>query len=282
MIRNTSDCIKSQDKVANDASAIVGRPLHVLAETNSTNRALMDMAKSGAPHGTVVVSDHQTAGSGKGDRIWFSKPGAGLCVSVLVKLPIPLDQLSQITLLTAVAMLDALTAIGVTTAQVKWPNDILINGRKICGILAEAWSPSDDDSAFAVVGVGLNINMTTDDFPEELREIATSLAMEMGNTPSRQHILDTFLSSFDTWLTRWCEQGFAAISEAWCAQSSTLGRRVEFDATEITVVGKAISLNSDGSLLIREDSGALHCFYSGEMRYLDVPLFEPSYMRSVS
>ena len=259
----------------------LGATLHWFAATASTNRVAAEIGAAGASHGTVVVAEHQTAGSGKGDRVWASKPGAGLLFSVLLRPEARFEDLPQITLLAAVAMVDALAANGVSDARVKWPNDILIDGLKVCGILAETGTAADG-SVFVVLGVGLNVNETLSDFPPELREIATSLAATTGRPMSRQRLFHAFLDALDVWLARWRAGGFDPIREAWCARSCTLGRRVRFTVGEVALTGEAVGLEADGSLAIRDQTGALHCFHSGEMRFVAEPPFEPSHKRSVS
>lgn len=234
---------------------------------DSTNRRLADLGRAGAAHGTVLAADHQTAGSGKGDRVWFSKPGGGLCLSVLLRPEARTEDLPQLTLLTAVAVLDALFASGIAAARVKWPNDILVDGRKVCGILAEG-GVSADGSGFVVIGVGLNVNLTANDFPLDLREVATSLAAVAGRPLPRRRIFQDFLAALEGWLAIWRELGFSPIADAWSARSCTLGRRVAFDATEESVEGEAVGLGRDGCLLVRDGSGATHRFHSGEMRFV--------------
>jgi BirA family biotin operon repressor/biotin-[acetyl-CoA-carboxylase] ligase len=204
-----------------------------------------------------------------------------LLFSVLLRPNARFEDLPQVTLLAAVAMVDALEANGVSGAQVKWPNDILIDGRKVCGILAETGA-SADGSVFVVLGVGLNVNEMPSDFPPELREIATSLAATTGRPVSRQRIFHAFLDTLAVWLARWRVDGFAPIRDAWCARSCTLGRRVQFVVGDEALTGEAADLGADGSLAIRDQNGTMHSFYSGEMRFLAEPSFEPSHKRSVS
>lgn len=261
--------------------AALGATLHWFAVTASTNRVAAEIGAAGASHGTVVVAEHQTSGSGKGERVWSSKPGAGLLFSVLLRPKARFEELPQITLIAAVAMVDALEANGIAGAQVKWPNDILIGGRKVCGILAET-GVSPDGSVFVVLGVGLNINESLSDFPPELEEIATSLAVTAGHPLSRQRIFHAFLDALEVWLERWRSGGFAPVRDAWCARSCTLGRRVRFEVGAVALSGEAVGLGADGSLAIRADDGTQHCFHSGELRFVAEPLFEPSHKRSVS
>lgn len=262
-------CVVSDHRLpeAERPGCAIGHAVHWHDEVASTNRLLAEMGAAGAPHGTVVAADHQTAGSGKGDRSWFSKPGAGLCLSVLLRPDSRFEDLPQLTLLAAVAMLDALDAVGIDAARVKWPNDILIGGRKVCGILAETGTAADG-AVFVVVGVGLNVNLTASDFPPDLRDIATSLAEVAGHPLPRRRIFQGFLAALESWFSIWRGQGFQPVATAWSARSCTLGRRVIFDAAEMSsVTGEAVGLGRDGSLLIRDGNDVTHRFHSGEMRF---------------
>lgn len=259
----------------------LGAAMHWFAVTASTNRVAAEIGAAGAGHGTVVAAEHQTSGSGKGERNWFSKAGTGLLFSVLLRPQARFEDLPQLTLLAAVAMVDALAANGIATARVKWPNDILIDGRKVCGILAET-GVSPDGSVFVVVGVGLNVNEMPSDFPPELQEIATSLAAVVGHSLPRQRIFHAFLDALESWLACWREVGFDPIRDAWCARSCTLGRWVNFTVGDETLTGEAVGLGADGSLAIRDRHGAVHCFHSGEMGFVAEPPFESSHKRSVS
>jgi len=250
-------------------------------ELGSTNRTLLDLADRGAGHGTVLLADHQTAGEGKGDRVWFSRPGGGLCVSILLRSEIRSELLPQIPVVAAVAMLAALHAQGFVEARLKWPNDILIDGRKVCGILAET---AEGPGRPVVVGAGLNVDLGLGDFPADLRRTATSLAIAAGRPWDRRKVLAAYLAAFETWFARWRKRGFAPVHTFWCRWSCTLGRTVSFDAADITVAGEAVGLAADGGLLVRDGSGLLHRFHSGEMRQSPpeaLPHLNQSHKRSI-
>ena len=256
--------------------------IHELREAQSTNVLLMERARAGEAQGTVLVADHQTAGYGTRNRGWFSKPSAGISMSMLLRPEMSLMNASQITLLSAVAVLDALHQIGAKGAQVKWPNDILIGGRKLCGILAESCVNTEGDPDFVILGIGLNVSLREDEFPEELRSIATSLFEAGCGGVCRKQLVEAILSNFALWWSRWCEEGFDPVAKAWVAQSCTLGRTVEFEIPDFSGVGDIVGLGPDGCLLIRERGGRTCRFYSGEMRYIDVPQTELDHTRSIS
>lgn len=260
------------------AGSRLGRVVHWLPVVSSTNRVLAAMAEDGALHGTVVIADHQTAGAGKGERAWFSKPGGGLLLSVLLRPDASFGELPQLTLLAAVALHDALARLDLPNAGLKWPNDLLIGGRKVCGILAETGTDQDGE-VFVVLGIGLNVGLRVDDFPHELAAIATSLTEAAGRPVDVRAVMEGFLEALEFWLGRWCREGFAPVRAAWCEASCTLGRRVGFGGEG--EIGEAVGLADDGGLLVRDRNGDIHGFHSGDMRFLDGAC-ESTQTRSVS
>lgn len=234
-----------------------GRTLHVLQETASTNGDAMALAQQGAEDGTVVVAERQTAGKGRLGRRWYSPPGDNLyCSVILRRMPTPAELprwLSVVPLMAAVAVARAVQAVTGLRPSLKWPNDILIGDRKLGGLLCES-SVAGPARTFVVVGIGLNVNTGRESFPEEIREIATSLAAEAGRPFDRAPLLAALLSELeahaDALLTRPPEtflSGYARLC-------STLGRRVRVRLADgETIEGQADSLAPDGSLRIIRD-----------------------------
>ncbi len=155
-----------------------------VTETDSTNRLLAEIAETGVPMHTVLIADHQTAGKGKGRRRWHSLPGKGLCASILLRPSRPVEELASVTLVIAVAVLDAVRHTAGVSATVKWPNDIMVAGRKLCGILCELVLSPDGEVKHVIAGIGLNENLASKDFPHPLTDTATSLSIESGR-PNR-------------------------------------------------------------------------------------------------
>ena len=240
--------------------------VHRVAETDSTNRLLAELAAEGAPERTVVMADHQTAGKGKYERRWHSMPGKGLCASILLRPDRPVEELASVTLVIAVAVMAAIRHATGIPATVKWPNDILVNGRKLCGILCELVLTPEGEVSHIIAGIGLNENLAFEDFPHPLDETATSLAIECGHPVDRAASLANLLDELALWLGRWEREGFFPIRDAWVRHSCTLGRRVTLHAPGATHSGVAIGLGNDGSLSIRDDRGEIHTFFYGETR----------------
>ncbi|MBK1662989.1 biotin--[acetyl-CoA-carboxylase] ligase [Rhodospirillum rubrum] len=244
----------------------IGRTVFHLAEVDSTNRLMGDLARDGALPGTVVVADHQVAGRGKGERPWFSRPGEGLCLSILLSPKRPIEEVPQVTLVIAVAVAEAIIQATGVQPRVKWPNDLLVDGRKLCGILCELISSADGDVHHVIAGIGLNIGLSVDDFPGSLQAIGTSLAIESGRAIDRFAVLPVLLDHLEAWVERWEREGFAPVRDAWVRLSCTLGKDITLESEGTRCHGVAVDLGIDGSLSIRDESGEVHHFHYGETR----------------
>ncbi|CAH2603681.1 Biotin-protein ligase / Biotin operon repressor [Rhodovastum atsumiense] len=243
----------------------IGQVIHHLAEAGSTNRLIADLAAAGAPAGTVVVADHQTSGRGKGERVWFSRPGGGLCLSVLLRPSRPIEEIYQATLVAAVAVTAAIARVSGVAAEVKWPNDLLARGRKLCGILSELALTPEGDLDYVIVGIGLNVGLAPMDFPEDLRGLATSVAAEAGCEVDRFALLDAILDELEDWQAIWECDGFAPVRAAWIARSCTLGRGIALQAGSTRLCGVATDLGADGALCVRDADGVTHRLHYGEI-----------------
>ncbi len=196
----------------------------LLDVTDSTNRVAMEMAESGAPHGTVVVADAQTAGRGRMGRRWLSPAGKNLYVSLLLRPSVPTVEAPTLALVAGVALADAVEAVGVP-ATLKWPNDLYCGGRKAAGILAEMAS-DPDGVRHVVIGVGLNVNVEEADFPPDLRGTATSLRICAGRAFRRVDLLARLLDAFGARYAEFLGGGFASLRDGWDRRDFLRGRRV--------------------------------------------------------
>jgi BirA family biotin operon repressor/biotin-[acetyl-CoA-carboxylase] ligase len=234
----------------NDALAtrVLGRALEVKAATGST----MDDARLAAEHrpeGFVVVADHQGAGRGSHGRVWESPPGTDLYFSAVVRPRVSLASLGALTLAMGVGLAEAADALlGRSVAQVKWPNDVWLSGKKSAGILVESRA-SGDTADFVVVGVGLNVNRRA--FPPELAPHATSLALEAGRRWDRAEVLAAVLGSLERWYDRFLEQGAAPVVEAVESRLALRGRAVRCGGVE----GRLEGLTLGGGLRIAGADG---------------------------
>jgi BirA family transcriptional regulator, biotin operon repressor / biotin---[acetyl-CoA-carboxylase] ligase len=202
------------------------------ATIDSTNRYLLECAAAGEPEGVVAVADEQTAGRGRLDRSWVAPPGAALLVSVLLRPRLPADRLHLVTLAAALAAIDAVTALAMVDARLKWPNDVVIGDRKLAGILAES-----DGAGATVVGMGLNVR--GDWFPPELEATATACDVD------RDELLSAWLRAFDLRL-----DSLDGVLRDARANSATLGRRVRVELTHESFEGVARDLTPEGYLVV--------------------------------
>jgi BirA family biotin operon repressor/biotin-[acetyl-CoA-carboxylase] ligase len=223
-----------------------------LVEVASTQTVAFDMAARGAPAGTAVVADHQTHGKGRRGHRWEDEPGTALLVSILVRTPLPLAERPRLGFAAALAVADVLRETADLDARLRWPNDVLVRGRKIAGILLEARGDH------VVVGIGVNLNQTA--FPREIADRATSVRLETSREADRDPALASLLRAFDAWRARLERGDFAALRLAWIARADTIGREVQVDA----VRGIAEGLDADGALLVR-DGARLHRVTAGAL-----------------
>jgi BirA family biotin operon repressor/biotin-[acetyl-CoA-carboxylase] ligase len=243
----------------------VGQVVHWYEELGSTNDRAKELADEGAEHGEVVVAEAQTAGRGRRGRAWSSPARKNLYFSVVLRPDLPPSRAPELTLVASVAVCEALRQAGVD-ARIKWPNDLLVSGRKIAGILTEL-AADPDQVHWVVLGVGVNVNARAEDFPAEVRAEATSILLERGQAAPRALFAAACFTALEGWLDRHAEGGFPAIRKAWKGHSATLGREVavRLDAREI--VGVAEDLDESGALLVRTESG-VERILSGEVRML--------------
>ena len=237
-------------------------PIYHFESTASTNDAAKVLGAQGAVEGTLVVAETQTAGRGRLGRHWLSPPGLGIYASLLLRPPLPPNELPQITLSTAVSVVRALTrAVGVTPG-IKWPNDLMLKGKKLGGILTEMETESDQ-IRYLVVGLGLNVN--NPDFPPELAGQATSLLKAEGRRFSRLSILQAWLEEFEALYMRFLAHGFPEILEEWKQHSVTLGKYVAVRQGPRQVEGLAMEVSADGSLVLETARGEEVKVTSGEI-----------------
>jgi len=237
-------------------------PVHHFETLNSTNDLAKELAVQGAPEGAFVVAETQTGGRGRLGREWNSPPGVGLYVSLVLRPMLPPMELPQITLTTAVAVVRAVRRVAGLAPGIKWPNDLLINGRKLGGILTEMETESDR-IRHVVVGLGLNVN--NPEFPPELAATATSLTLTAGRAFSRVHLLQAWLEEFEALYDRFLNQGFPEILEEWKDYTVTLGRAVTVRQGPREISGQATDVAPDGALLLKTANGEMVRVTSGEI-----------------
>ena len=241
---------------------VIGRDIQVFQQTSSTNDIADKLARDGVREGVVVFAETQTRGRGRLGREWLSPAGQGLWFSVLLRPSFPPSQVTQLTIAAATAVARAIRSQTGLTPQIKWPNDILLGGKKAVGILTEL-SAELDRVRYVVIGIGVDVN--AESFPGELGASATSLALAGGRRYSRGDIAAAILQELELDYARITHGEFAALAEEWEQQCVTLGQRVQIHIGNRTVSGRCESLDTDGALLVRTDHGHLERIIGGDV-----------------
>ena len=245
----------------------LGRRIHSFEEIGSTNDEAHRLADQlDAQHGEVVIAEVQTHGRGRRGRTWTSPRGLGLTLSVVLRPTLTPQQAPELTIVAAVALCEAVRELGAQDAAIKWPNDVECGGRKIAGLLTELRA-DQDRVRYVVLGLGLNVAHESRDFPDDLRDTATSLRMERGGSRiARPVVCAVVLEHLEEWLVLHETEGFAPVRERWRQLSSTIGRRVKADAVE----GEAFDLAGDGALLVKTADGSIVRVVAGDVEHCRV------------
>jgi len=231
---------------------IIGKNIFVTDTLPSTMDEAFRLGVEGACEGTVVCAETQSKGRGRLGRGWASPKGKGLYFSFVLRPTLPLNQLALLTLMSAVALAQAIEGVSHVKPSIKWPNDLLWEGRKLAGILTELRAESDQVK-FVVVGIGLNINTPA----HQLVDGASSLKMAAGRSFNRGEVFQAILRSLEKWYIKLLHHDFVEITDAWKERSSTLNKRLRLTDPAGTIEGEAVDLDEDGSLLIRKDNGVI-------------------------
>lgn len=245
---------------------VVGREVVCLETVDSTNNECRRRAALGAPDGLAVVSAEQTGGKGRRGRSFQSLPGKGLYLSVLLRpgAEIPLPEVTQLTAWSAVAVCQALEEVSGLSCGIKWTNDIILEGKKVCGILSEMGLDDDGRCDYVVVGIGINVSQTAEDFGPELSPIATSLGQHMAAPPRRGEVAAALLRELDE-LWRAFPAGKADYLKEYRARCLTVGREVRLVRPDGEVPALALGVGDDFSLRVRRKDGAEEDVASGEV-----------------
>jgi BirA family transcriptional regulator, biotin operon repressor / biotin---[acetyl-CoA-carboxylase] ligase len=245
----------------------IGRRLICFRETESTNMVAFRLAEEGADEGTVVVAEAQHRGKGRLGRRWESPPGVNLYCSLILRPPILPSQAPQLTFLSAVAVARAIAATTSLQPVIKWPNDVLVGKAKVAGLLNEM-SAETEKVNFVILGIGVNINMSRDQFPDDLRHPATSLLLESGCEVSRLEFTRALLTAIDETYDRYLDCGYEAIREEWLARCSMAGREVKVTFHDQTQAGMVMGIDEDGALLLRLHDGRIERVLAGDVTIL--------------
>lgn len=264
-MKDTKESIENSSFASRLATKWLGRKIIFFRELPSTQDEIKKYVFSG-PHGLVIWADRQSQGRGRLSRSWYSPRAAGLYFSLLLKEPLA-RPLTLYGLATAVGVVQALEEVVRIPFQLKWPNDILLRGRKLGGILLEAVSKA------LIIGIGLNVSFRREDFPPEIREKATSIFEETGLLISRAKILRSVLKHLESSYDLLLKEGFSAFEAAWRERDVALGSRVVLRRGEEILTGYALGPSPKGTLLLKTNQGLTEV-HSGEILMWEIPGWE--------
>lgn len=232
----------------------------------STNATAAEAAANGAGEGTVIIAARQTGGHGRMQRVWNS-PVGGLWFSIILRPEIAPEYAAQLTLLAGVAVNLALRQLYNTDKlMIKWPNDLLLNGKKVCGILSELQLDENGEIDYAVIGIGVNVALKEADFPEDIRSCAVSLNAALSQNHTCDEVLTAVLNELATLYNRWLTDGSKAILPLWKRLNCTLGNAVKVkDNDQVIFTGVAATIDEQGALVVVNESGKAQTFDFGEI-----------------
>lgn len=243
---------------------VVGRDIRVFEETASTNDIVEKLARDGVKEGVVVFAESQSKGRGRLGRKWISPPRKGLWFSVLLRPNLRPQAATQLTVAAATALYRAIREVAGISPEIKWPNDILVDGRKIAGVLTEL-SAELDHINHLILGIGVDVNLAATEFPPDLRKIATSLKAETGKHIHRADLAAAILRELDHDYARICNGDFAKLADEWEQHCTTIGQRVSINIGDRITHGHAEALDDDGALLVRTQHGRLERIIGGDV-----------------
>lgn len=234
----------------------------------STQRLAHELALDGATHGTIIIADEQTEGKGRVDRKWHSEKGKGIWLSMILRPNILPYLAPQLTLLTATVLADVIDRHTDVTPQIKWPNDILINDKKMAGILTEMQA-EQDQVLYVIIGIGMNINHTKDDFSDDLLKKATSLRIETNKSWEMLPIIQEILTTFEHKYSNFLERGFDPVKHDWENYGFRLHERLHIKTGNQEWEGVFLGIAEDGALLAQKEDGTTEKVYSAEISWFE-------------
>ena len=243
---------------------LMGKEIFLYREVTSTNSVAQLMARSGAPEGTIVLSRTQTSGMGRLRRQWACPAGRGILMSMVLRPEINVQLIPQLTLLCGVVVAETIKKATGCAAGIKWPNDIVMSGKKVCGILAQS-NFSKTAPKYVIMGVGINVNLDTHQLPPDCRESSTSLRMELGQNVSRWKVLKQFITSWEEHYQSFLHGGHSYLRMKWIENNVTLGRDVTINRDRGPVQGRAVDISVRGGLIVSFSDGSLEEFMAEDL-----------------
>lgn len=257
------------DKIWNkirETGLLGDHPVQMVDSTDSTNSVAMQMLGNGALPGTLVIAETQTNGRGRLQRAWFSPPGTGLYLSMIMRPELALSDLPKIPLVAGVAVCRAIEEETGLQPGLKWPNDLLLDGRKFAGILCESEGAVTSGQIGVVLGIGINVSTPRESFPYRLRSKTTSLTAHSGRFFQRGQILARIIPAIDRMMARLEQSDFAGILKEWKVRDAIKGKKMTWLTPQgEKVTGKSLGPDSEGVLYIMDDNGTVHRVLSGDV-----------------
>ncbi|WP_455645623.1 biotin--[acetyl-CoA-carboxylase] ligase [Methanosphaera sp.] len=266
-LHETPDTIEPFEISRGLGTKYIGHNIHLYDEVKSTNDTAKKFVEGGAKNGTIIVAEKQTAGRTRKHDQWIS-PEGGIYMTMILRPDIDLTEAPRLTIVTGVAIAKALHDEFNIDVGIKWPNDILIDNKKICGILTEAVADYDKLEA-VLVGVGIDVNIKEEDIPKEIKDVATTVKKEADEPINRADIIRTFFQIFEELYEEFVNGNFKYIVSEWRRLSSTTGNRVKVYKHGKAIYGDAVGITNKGALIVELDDGSLEKIISGELIILD-------------
>ncbi|MBM3834103.1 MAG: biotin--[acetyl-CoA-carboxylase] ligase [Verrucomicrobia bacterium] len=264
-LRNVPDVLHADDLLSRlGKTRVVGRDIRVFQETTSTNDVIEKLASDGVKEGVVVFAEAQSKGRGRLGRKWISPARKGIWFSVLLRPNLRPSEATRLNIAASTAVARAIRSETELHPQIKWPNDILMGGRKVAGILTELSAELDHVKHIAL-GIGVDANLTASDFPADLRKQATSIKLEAGRNVDRAALATAVLRELDVDYGRISSGQFEAVADEWEELCSTLGHNISIRVGDRLLQGRAESLDDDGALLLRTQHGRLERIVGGDV-----------------
>ena len=242
----------------------LGNKFHCFEQIGSTNTHARELAESAAAEGEVVIAESQTHGRGRLGRRWESPPSTNLYFSIVLRPKLAPQHAAQITLMAAVAVADAVASFIAQEVTIKWPNDILVDGRKLAGILTEACCNAGRVE-YVILGVGINVNTAIDSMPDDIRRGATSLFDLTGKNVPRENVLHRLIRDLDRCYGVLEASGFDALRPRWEARFNLRGKRVRAELDGQVVTGRACGIDRNGALVLEDENGMLKTIIAGDV-----------------
>jgi BirA family biotin operon repressor/biotin-[acetyl-CoA-carboxylase] ligase len=261
---NCPDILTYEEICENLKTDIIGHKIIHFDSIDSTNNKAKELAEKGEPEGTVIISEAQTSGKGRVGRQWYSQAYQGICLSVILRPNIDLLSVPLITQIACAAICKATIKI-TDGVQIKWPNDLLLGGRKFCGILTES-SGEIDKVNYIIVGIGINVNQEKNDFPESLEKKATSLKIETTNYISRKNFVCDIFYELEKMYMEYKENGIMDDVIDYCRKfSSVIGKQIKVERNGTGSRAKAVDINNRGELLVEFENGNTESISTGNI-----------------